>query len=115
MMQTMALHAGAMEALERARRDVPAVVRAFLRVTDISQETVGAGIGLSQRQISRRLSVPGALSQEEVAALAAYFGVPVATMYKPVRDAVADLVAVWEPATLPTETRSGSSVGRARA
>ncbi len=111
----MALHMGAMEALERARRNVPEVLRAFLRVTDVSQETMGAGIGLSQRQISRRLCVPGALSQEEVAALAAYFGVPVATMYKPVPEAVSDLMEVWEPATLPTDTRSGSSVGRARA
>lgn len=82
----------AREALERARRDVPRVVRKFILVTGITQEQLGGALGLSQRQISRRLCVPGALAQEEVAAIAAYFGVPIETLHKPVGEAVRDLL-----------------------
>lgn len=111
----MNTHEAAMEALERARRDVPRVVRKFIDVTGITQDQLGEALGLSQRQISRRLCVPGALAYEEVVAIATYFGVPIETLSKPIPEAVRDLLDVWDPsgfelATLPTKTRSGSSV-----
>ncbi|HEV2071053.1 MAG TPA: helix-turn-helix transcriptional regulator [Acidimicrobiales bacterium] len=92
-----------MEALERARRDVPRVVRKFITVSGITQEQLGAALGFSQRQMSRRLCVPGALAQEEVAAIAAYFRVPIETLHKPVPEAVRDLLD--SGATLDSATR----------
>lgn len=77
--------------MERARTNVPVVIRAFMRVEGISQEHLGDALGLRQGAISRRLTKPGALSQEELAAIAAYFGVPIGTFYKPWREAIHDL------------------------
>jgi transcriptional regulator with XRE-family HTH domain len=96
-----------MEALERARRDVPRVVRKFMVVTGVTQEQLGAALGLSQRQMSRRLCVPGALAQEELAAIARLFGVSLDTFHKPLQEAVRDLLDVWDPAstTLDEATR----------
>ncbi len=88
----MTADARALEALERARHNVPRVIRKFLVVTGITQEQLGSVLGLSQRQMSRRLCVPGALAHEEVAAIAAYFGVPVETLQKPVQEALRDLM-----------------------
>jgi transcriptional regulator with XRE-family HTH domain len=95
-----------MAALERARRDVPRVVRKFMLVTGTTQEQLGGALGLSQRQMSRRLCVPGALAQEELAAIAAYFRVPIETLHKPLPEAVRGLIDAWEPpATLDGATR----------
>lgn len=81
-----------MQAMERARAHLPEVVRTYMRVLRISQEQLGAALGFTQRQISRRLTVPGSLSGDEVAALAAFFGVEVTSLYKAVPDALSDLL-----------------------
>ena len=88
----MGVHAGAIEAMERARTHLPEVVRTYMRVLGISQEQLGEAVGLTQRQISRRLTVPGSLSGEDIAALAAYFGVEIASLFKPLPEAVTDLL-----------------------
>lgn len=88
----MAVHAGAIEAMERARSHLPEVIRTYMRVRDISQEQLGQALGMTQRQVSRRLTVPGSISGEEVAALAKFFGVDVASLYKPIPEAVSDLL-----------------------
>jgi transcriptional regulator with XRE-family HTH domain len=88
----MAVHAGAIEAMERARTHLPEVVRTYMRVLGISQEELGQAIGMTQRQVSRRLTVPGSLSGEDIAALAAYFGVEIASLFKPIPEAVTDLL-----------------------
>ncbi len=87
----MAVHAGAIEAMERARTHLPEVVRTYMRVLGISQEELGQAIGMTQRQVSRRLTVPGSLSGEDIAALAVYFGVEIASLFKPLSEAVTDL------------------------
>lgn len=84
---------------------VPQVLRTFMRLVPLSQEQLGEAMGLSQRQVSRRLNVPGALAQEEVWALADLFGVGVETFYKEMPEAVADLMA----SARLDELRSGSS------
>ncbi len=66
----------------------------------VSQQRLGAAISISQAGLSRRLRCETAFDLDDLIAIASYFGVP-----------VTDLLA----ATLPTDTRSGSSVGRARA
>lgn len=92
MMRSMNPDVRAMEAFQRAQQNVPRVIKKYLAVTGISQEQIGAVLGLTQRQMSRRLCVPGALAQEEVAAIAVYFGVPVETLQKPVPEAIGDLM-----------------------
>ena len=87
----MAVHEAALAAMERARANVPEVIRAFMRVERVSQEHLGEALGLRQAAVSRRLNVPGALSQEELAAIAAFFGVPIGSFYKPWREAIRDL------------------------
>jgi transcriptional regulator with XRE-family HTH domain len=79
--------------MERARQHVPEVIRTFMRVRGVSQEEIGFALGLTQRQMSRRLNVPGAISQEELAGIASFFDVEVATFYKSLPDAVADLLS----------------------
>lgn len=95
-----------MEARVWATTHVPQVLRTFMRLVNLSQEQLGDFVGWSQRQVSRRLTVPGALAQEDVYALADLFGVEIATFYKPLPEAVADLMA----SAKLDELRSGSSV-----
>lgn len=95
-----------MEARTWATTHVPQVLRTFMRLVPVSQEQLGERVGWSQRQVSRRLSVPGALAQEDLYALADLFGVEIATFYKPLPEAVADLMG----SAKLDELRSGSSV-----
>ena len=74
-----------------ARRQVPATIRAFMRLWDISQHQLGEALGLTQTQVSRRLSVPGSLSYDELEGIARFFSVPVTSFSKPLREALADL------------------------
>lgn len=102
----MAIDQDALEAMSWAQTYVPQVLRTFMRVAGVGQADMGAVIGLTQTQISRRLNGRSDLSQQEIAALASVFGVQVATFYKPLPEAVADLM---RSAKLD-ELRSGSSV-----
>lgn len=63
----------------------------------VSQERLSGAMGISQAGLSRRLRCEMAFDLDDLVSIAAYFAVP-----------VTDLVAA---ATLPTDTRSGSSVG----
>lgn len=72
---------------ERARR----LIRTFMRLCDISQGDLAEALSMTQTQISRRLNVAGSLSYGELAAIAAFFGVPVSTFEKDEQDAVNDL------------------------
>ncbi len=67
----------------------------------LSQTELAQVLGIGQSSLSRRLNCHQAFDADHLFAIADYFDVP-----------VTDLLA---PATLPTDTRSGSSVGRARA
>ncbi len=106
----MAIHEEALAAQRRAAEHVPQVVRAFMRLRQVSQEHLGEALGLTQRQVSRRLNVPGSIAQEELAALAAFFGVQPATFYKSLPEALADLIAatkeealIWQSAWLTAD------------
>lgn len=107
----MATHQAALEAMERARRHVPEVIRTFMRVRSVSQEQLGFALGLTQRQVSRRLNVAGAISQEELAGLAAIFGVPPETFYKPLADALADLFKAPAPMIVEGATPQNEAKG----
>ena len=60
------------EAIERASLHVPEVIRTFMRMAGVDRYRVAEGMGLTPTQLTRRLSVPGALGQHELAGLAAY-------------------------------------------
>lgn len=102
----MVLDEQALAAMHWARHHVPDVLRTFMGVARVSQESLGSAIGLTQSQMSRRLLGRSDFSQQEVAALASIFGVEVATFYKAMPDAVADLMG----SARLDELRSGSSV-----
>lgn len=102
----MAIDQDALEAMTWAQAYVPEVLRTFMRVAGIGQTDLGAVIGLSQTQMSRRLNGRSDLSQQELVALARVFGVDVATWFKPMPEAVADLMG----SAKLDELRSGSSV-----
>lgn len=87
-------HQGARDARERARTNVPAILRTLMRVRAVSQEQLAAALDMTQPQVSRRLSGVASISQEELAAIAAFFGVTVETFYKSDVDAISDLVDV---------------------
>jgi len=89
----VATHSAAMEAQQRARAEVPEIIRTFMRITGVSQAELGEALGLTQTQVSRRLSV-GSLSHDELAGIAAYFGVTLATFEKPGKEAIRDLLNV---------------------
>lgn len=72
---------------------MPDLIRTFMRVTGVSQAELGEALGLTQTQVSRRLSV-GSLSHDELAGIAAFFGVTLATFEKPGKEAIADLLTV---------------------
>lgn len=76
--------------MRRARENVPAVVRALMRVEGVNQATLGAALRLGQRDVSYRLTHPQAISVDELAGIAAYFGIEVTTLLKPEREALAD-------------------------
>ncbi len=82
-----------MEAQKRAREEVPELIRTFMRITGVSQAELGEALGLTQTQVSRRLSV-GSLSHDELAGIAAFFGVTLATFEKPGKEAIRDLLNV---------------------
>src|SRR3954452_17282341 len=77
--------------MNRARVQVPEVIRMFMRMAEVDRYGVADAMGLTPTQLTRRLSVPGALGQHEVAGLAAFFGVSVETFYKEVPEALIDL------------------------
>jgi transcriptional regulator with XRE-family HTH domain len=104
----MAIDQDALEAMSWAQAYVPEVLRTFMRVAGVGQTEIGAAIGLTQTQMSRRLNGRSDLSQQELVALAKVFGVEAATFYKPLPEAVADLMA----SAKLDELRSGSSIGR---
>jgi transcriptional regulator with XRE-family HTH domain len=91
--------------MKYAHDHVPEVLRTFLRLLNMSQEQLGGAFGLTQTQVSRRLSGRGDISQDELRGLAAFFGVEMDTFYKPLAEAVADLMA----SAKLDELRSGSS------
>jgi transcriptional regulator with XRE-family HTH domain len=66
----------------------------------VSQTALAAALEMSQSALSRRLAGDQPFDVDELEKIADYFDVPVSSLL---------------PATLPTDTRSGSSVGRARA
>jgi transcriptional regulator with XRE-family HTH domain len=78
------------------RLAVAAEVRALMGRYQVSQERLGQAINLGQTGLSRRLRGKVPFDIDDLLAIAEHFGVP-----------VTDLVA---PASLPTDTRSGSSV-----
>lgn len=86
------VHQAALEAMHEAQAHLPVVVRAAMRVTGTSQQALADALGFTQTQISRRINVPGALSADELAAVAAFFQVDVASFYKPLPEAVADVL-----------------------
>ena len=100
--------------MERARLHVPEVIRTFMRVRGVSQEQIGFALGLTQRQVSRRLNVPGAISQEELAGLAAIFGVPPSSFYRPLPDALADLFRAAPPVVTEGATAAAESANEAK-
>ena len=79
------------EAMDRARTHVPEVLRAFMRFTGVDRYELAGVMGLTPTQLNRRLHVPGALAQHELAGLAAFFRVPVDTFYKELTEALNDL------------------------
>lgn len=93
--------------MERARHQLPEVVRTYMRVLRVTQEELGEALGLTQRQVSRRLIMPGSISAEEVAALADFFGVEITSLYKPVPAALADLLNTPSRFPQPPETVKG--------
>lgn len=101
----MAIDQDALEAMSWAQAYVPEVLRTFMRIANVGQEHLGAAIGLTQTQISRRLNGRSDMSHQELAALARVFGVELATFHKPLPEAVADLMA----SAKLDELRSGSS------
>ena len=79
------------DAMERATVHVPEVVRVFMRMAEVDRYGVAAALGLTPTQLTRRLSVPGALGQHELAGLAAYFGVSVDVFYREIPEALTEL------------------------
>lgn len=78
--------------MQYAHEHVPEVLRTFLKVLNMTQDQLGGAFSLSQTQVSRRLSGRGDISQDELTGLAAFFGVEISTFYKPVPEAVTDLM-----------------------
>src|SRR5205814_424749 len=84
------------EAMDRARNHVPEVLRAFMRFAGVDRYDLAGVMGLTPTQLNRRLHVPGALAQHELAGLAAFFHVPVDTFYKDLTEALNDLAEAAE-------------------
>jgi transcriptional regulator with XRE-family HTH domain len=95
---------------DEARRNVPRMVRTLMEARGVSLEVVASALALSKPSVSERLSGSTHIKAEEVAVLADLFGVEPGALYRDPASFFGDPAA-----TLPTDTRSGSSVGRARA
>ena len=82
----MAVDQDDLESQERAETHALEVIRAFMGAAKISQAELAAALGMTQTQVSRRLSVPGALSYIEAVKLARHWGVSVGTFDQPIAD-----------------------------
>jgi transcriptional regulator with XRE-family HTH domain len=76
--------------MAEARKHVPHVIRTFMRVRGTTQEDLGAAIGLTQTQLSRRLA-KSTFTYDELVGIAKVFGVHVTTFEKPIKAALSDL------------------------
>ena len=76
--------------MRRASLHVPEVIRTFMRMAKLDRYRVAESVGLTPTQLTRRLTVPGALSAHEVAGLAVYFDVSIDTFYKELPEALTD-------------------------
>lgn len=80
-----------MEAGVLAERNVPTVIRRFIRAKGINQTVLGTAVGLGQQALSHRLTHPSAFSYVDLARIAAFFGVSIDTLFKNEDEALADL------------------------
>lgn len=87
----MAVNEEALKVIAEADTRVRETLGVFMRVRKITQAQLGEHLGMSQTQVARRLNVPGALSASELAAMAAFFQVEIATFLKPLPEALSDL------------------------
>jgi hypothetical protein len=87
----MAIAEPVLEAMQAAQANVPAVLKTFMSAEGMNQTSLGAIVGLDQRQVSYRMLHPESITVSELAGWAAHFGVAVSTFYKPKREALRDL------------------------
>jgi hypothetical protein len=109
----MAMDQGVLSAIADAERNVPANVRALKRHFGVSDAALGAAFGTSRQTMNGRLTSATRLRAGEVAGFAAFFSVPEGVLYLTKGEAIRwclDHPESGPPATLPADTRSGSSV-----
>jgi len=109
----VAIEKSVLDAMNVADRRAMRLIRTFMRVRDVSQGQLAQALHMSQTQISRRLNVPGALSYGELAAVAAFFGMPVSVFEKEEREAVNELLGAPDPGQ-PADGRVQSGCTQAR-
>lgn len=86
--ETVATETDVMAALHEARVGVPAVVRSLMSYFDIKGGDLASALHVSRGAISMRLTGATVIKQEELAALAVYFGVPIDVFYARPDDAL---------------------------
>lgn len=80
-MQRVATDAGALIAIERAKRTVPRVIRRLALHYDVTASDLAEQLGVTRAAVSSRLNGKTVIRSEELAGLAHYFGVPILVFY----------------------------------
>lgn len=97
---TTVTSADAMEALRRAKTGVPQVIRQLMAYKRLRMYELAGALGVEPQSMSARLSGKTVIKQEELAALAVLFRVPVDVFYQSPDEALRWVLD--HPATVPT-------------
>lgn len=85
---TTVTSADALEAMRRAKTGVPSVIRQLMAYKGLRAYHLAAALGVEPTSMSARLNGKTVIKQEELAALAVLFDVPIAVFYLSPDDAL---------------------------